>query len=227
MISARTIVLLSLDVPFTLLHLSVVVFILAARRHDWMIRSGFYTIFVVTAIADIVHQLETTIWQQLPVMWWDVFGFLIQADSKAAPTFMTSFINTSLSFVILVQGLCHTTMAFNRFTCFYFEELHNWLWNGWRLAAVICSILLLSVAGTAYFIPFAGVIYPREGKDTASIGYKDDYVDYLSIYVLAGVYVPFALVGFALSLATVTAIQELQSDGIGRTLTANADFRLF
>lgn len=59
-ITARQIVLLSLDVPLTLLHISVVVFILGARRHDWMIRQGFFTVFVLTALGDIVHQMAVS-----------------------------------------------------------------------------------------------------------------------------------------------------------------------
>lgn len=53
----RTVVLLCLEIAFMMIHLSVVVFTLTTRSRDALIRSGFYTLFVITAVADIVHQL--------------------------------------------------------------------------------------------------------------------------------------------------------------------------
>lgn len=59
MISARLVSLLGFDVVLVTLHVSVVVFILRVRSRDAMIRSGYFTLFVIRhySLADIAHVL--------------------------------------------------------------------------------------------------------------------------------------------------------------------------
>lgn len=57
MLTTRTLILLTLDFPFLLLHISVVAFIICRQHKDFAIRSGFFTLFAITGVADITHQL--------------------------------------------------------------------------------------------------------------------------------------------------------------------------
>lgn len=53
----RHVVLLCYDMPLLLLHLSFVIFIFTTRRKQKILNTGFFTIFVIVAIVDIIHHV--------------------------------------------------------------------------------------------------------------------------------------------------------------------------
>ncbi|KAH7721276.1 hypothetical protein AAVH_11239 [Aphelenchoides avenae] len=57
-ITAEHIILFVYDIPLLLVHLSVVVLILAVRRKEKFLSTGFYTVFAITSIVDIIHHVE-------------------------------------------------------------------------------------------------------------------------------------------------------------------------
>lgn len=49
---------LALDIPFVVLHLSMLVCILRMRRSDTTLRTGFFTIYALVSFTDIISTLE-------------------------------------------------------------------------------------------------------------------------------------------------------------------------
>ncbi|KAH7704189.1 hypothetical protein AAVH_28622 [Aphelenchoides avenae] len=171
--SWRTIPPVLYDWIFILLGLAIMLFLVRRRRHDAVLSSGFFSLFLLLTAADVVVLLANEIFMGLPNT-----GLFTEAFFDCVACVAVNQALTHYCYVL--QPFAQLAMAVNRFTCFHYEGLHRRLWSGKWFRGVVVILLAAPLPLNAYLLPQpAG--YRRHDVDGGF--YIPRYADQSSIVV--------------------------------------------
>ncbi|KAH7722662.1 hypothetical protein AAVH_09747, partial [Aphelenchoides avenae] len=121
---------------FSVFNLSVIAYVYKERKLDAKLNTGFYVLFLAVSIADWIELVMVYIVVFLP----NAFEY-VELSTSIIPVKVLVVHGWCLVF----QALMHTTIAFNRFSCFHFRGRLDFLWRGRHLAMVILVQVVLCV----------------------------------------------------------------------------------
>ncbi|KAH7711965.1 hypothetical protein AAVH_20725, partial [Aphelenchoides avenae] len=192
-----------LQCGFIVFNLSVMVYIYRGRRSDPKLRSGFFVLFLAVTMADWVNSVTFVLINTLP----NAFRF---AEAFAATISCKWYMITG--WCMIFQALVHTTIAFNRFSCFYFPDQLNWMWTGRRIAMLLALYVVISVVSVMHHY-ISPCIYLVIGGRIVGVPVVDATPQLVGMVLMAVIYAFSSVTSFILSTATIRRLLLIRKYG--------------
>ncbi|KAH7712633.1 hypothetical protein AAVH_20030 [Aphelenchoides avenae] len=122
------------------------------------------------------------------------------------------------------QVMCHTVIAFNRFTVFFHPMLHKRLWNMKVLRFILLALMLAPLPAIARQLPVS-LTYAFFDDSRVSITYDDLAVQRLVVIIGASIYMPCSLLALVLNLCAIVKYRMLKKANVVH-ITESQDIRL-
>ncbi|KAH7705523.1 hypothetical protein AAVH_27262 [Aphelenchoides avenae] len=201
MTDVKEVIFVCIEAVLLAFHLTVITFIITQMmKRNVKFTSAFFVIYTLLSLADIGNYMMTFYMQRLMP-----YGIIIGQPSPIICNLILFF----SAFCSHFQFSSHTTIAMNRYTVILLPTVHNKLWKGIRLFAIIATYAAISIAlsCTSLAMGLDSAKNSDGGYDFAVTGNFGAVS--ANGYLLAGYSVATSAISAALELRTFIAFRSL------------------
>ncbi|KAI1699229.1 srg family chemoreceptor domain-containing protein [Ditylenchus destructor] len=174
--SIQLIILFVFDVPAFLFHLSMLIFIfsqIVTKKKYY--KQGFYVLYCAVSLVDLYYVAITYILYRTAI-----FGLFV--DAYRGWDLGAKWVYESTDYCAWFQACAHTTIAFNRFTVFNFNQNHDKIWSDKWMILIIITLFISPLFGM--IVSFgAPAMYSFTTDGVIAVTYYDKNISQVGFYV--------------------------------------------
>ncbi|KAI1702250.1 srg family chemoreceptor domain-containing protein [Ditylenchus destructor] len=182
-------------------------------------RQGFYVLYCAVSLVDLYYVAITYALFRIGYL----FGLFV--DAYRGWDLGAKWVYGSTSYCAWFQVCAHTTIAFNRFTVFYFNQSHDKIWSGKWLVLIIITLFISPVFGMAYSFG-APVTYIFNADELVVVTYYDKKINQIGKTVGFCYYFPLTIIGFTLNICSLVRYRRYMGDNSVPSGQVKQDLRL-